>query len=103
MTLQSTIIHVWLYQLGFCLIVLFTYLPKLQVYNHSSALPGRPWQLDDRMSWNQFDIIVVERSMFELEVETVTQLVVGVQVLVTVLGERDAVNLADRCAHVAAR
>ena len=59
------------------------------------------------MARNQFGVVVVGRassgqSQFQLEVESVAQLVVGVQVLVAVLGERDAVNLADRCAHVGA-
>ena len=59
------------------------------------------------MARNEFSVVVVGRassgqSQFQLEVESVAQLVVGVQVLVAVLGERDAVNLANRCAHVAA-
>lgn len=59
------------------------------------------------MAWSQLDVVVVrssapDKSKFQLEVESVAQPVVGVQVLVSVLGERDTVNLADRCASVAA-
>ena len=60
------------------------------------------------MARNQLDVVVVVgravpgKSKFQLEVESVAQLLVGVQVLVAILGERDAVNLANRCAPVAA-
>ena len=71
-------------------------------------IPQRPGQLHDRMPRNQFDVVVVGRpsrgqSQFELEVGSVAQPVVGVQVLVAVFGERDTVNLANRCTHVASR
>ena len=59
------------------------------------------------MTRNQLDVIIVRRtvpgkSKSELKVESVAQLFVGVQVLVAVLGKRDAVNLAHSGASVAA-
>ena len=71
------------------------------------TIPGWLGKLDDGVARNQLDVVIVGRavpgeSQFQLEVESVAQLLVGVQVLVAVLGERHAVNLANRCAPVAA-